>query len=622
VALVLAAPAQAAPTVVIAFYPGGIGPQTERVFERLGEREDLSFGLLGSTQGAYSVRQTLLDMTQGSRISRSGYDDSPPSLLLRSGRIAGWRRAVRRARGAPAKVVPGLLAQRIPGGAGYVGTVEYSNVEAVVAADRSGNVGEAELVDAADLAEEALAMSDRKRLVVVNLQVGPIADVELDQLVRGRRADQLLLVIRTPPRLRITQLLPTGAAGLSDGPPGLLTSRTTRRTGFVAGIDVLPTVLHHLNLKVPDHVHGRLITVVTSKGHDVGYVRRLDRRLRVVFPRRFPSMRALILTLALVGLGGLLLKRRRATMRGCAMAVFWLPLMTLFTAALAPGRTLELILIGPGTVAVGFLTARLLPWPRAPAIPALGAIAAYLADLALGSHLIVRSLLGPNPRFGARFYGIGNELEAILPVLLLVGIAAAVGTAARSLKLAATFAAAMLVLGAAVGAGRLGADVGGVITIGAGGAAATVLALPGGPSRRAILIACAVPVLAVGALAAIDLLTGGDSHFSSTILDADGPGAYVDVVQRRTTLAAQAFARGLMPVATLVALAAVVWGIRRRDRILANVQDRPAWGAALGGGVAAGVVGSLANDSGPVLLVLGTVVLAAAALYLRGRPSP
>ena len=94
----------------------------------------------------------------------------------------------------------------------------------------------------------------------------------------------------------------------------------------------------------------------------------------------------------------------------------------------------------------------------------------------------------------------------------------------------------------------------------------------------------------------------------------------MDVVQRRTSLAVQAFARGLMPLATVAALAAVVWGIRRRDRILAGVQDRPAWAAALGGGVAGGVVGSLANDSGPVLLVLGTVVLAAAALYLRGPP--
>jgi hypothetical protein len=203
-------------------------------------------------------------------------------------------------------------------------------------------------------------------------------------------------------------------------------------------------------------------------------------------------------------------------------------------------------------------------------------------------------------------------------VLLLIGIAAAAGTAARSTRLAATFAGAMLLLGAVVGAGRLGADVGGVITIAAGGAAATLAALPGGPSRRAIAIACAIPVLAIAALAAVDLLTGGDSHFSSTILDAESPGALWDVVQRRTTLAVNAFLRGLMPVATLVAIAAIVLGIRRRKELLRPVADRPAWAAALSGGIAAGVLGSLANDSGPVLLVLGSVVLLAAVLYLQG----
>jgi hypothetical protein len=618
VALVLAAPAQASPKVVIAFYPGGYGGATKPVFERLGEREDLSFGLLGATQGAYSVRQTLLDMTQGSRVSRSGYDPgAPPDLALRGNRIAGWSKAVKRARDAPGTLVPGLLAQSIPGRAGYVGTDSGTNVEAVVASNRFGRVGEVSLVEPNHLARETRELLKRHDLVVVNLQQGPIADVELDELQARRAPDELLLVVRTPPRLRITQLLPTAAAGLGESTPGLLTSATTRRVGFVTGIDVLPTVLGHLGLAAPEHVHGRPIRVDTSKDRDEGYVRRLDRRLRVVFPRRFPAMRALFATLALLALIGLVAKRHRRTiLRGAALGVLWLPSVALLTAALAPSRDLELAIAGPGSIALGFLTDRLAPWPRAPAVPALVGITAYVADLFGHSYLIVRSLLGPNPRFGARFYGIGNELEAILPVLLLVGIAALLANTRPSKKLAASFAGPMLVLGAIVGAGRLGADVGGVITIGAGGAAATVLALPGGPSKRAILIACAIPILAIGALALIDIVTGGDSHFTSTVLEADGPGALVDIVQRRTSLAVQAFARGLMPVATVLALILVVWGIRNRHRLVTT----PAWEAALGGGVAAGVVGSIANDSGPVLLVLGTVVMATAVAYLRGRP--
>ncbi|MGZ8649936.1 MAG: hypothetical protein ACXW08_15125, partial [Solirubrobacteraceae bacterium] len=54
--------------------------------------------------------------------------------------------------------------------------------------------------------------------------------------------------------------------------------------------------------------------------------------------------------------------------------------------------------------------------------------------------------------------------------------------------------------------------------------------------------------------------------------------------------------------------------------LYAPVADRPAWGAALAGGLAGSVAGALANDSGPVLLVIGVIVLAAATAYVRGDP--
>ena len=603
--------------VIVAFDGAAVGESSTVAFDALAARERLSFGLLGATQGAYSVRQTLLDMTQGSRLSRSGYDPgTPPALALAGRRIAAWDAAVRRARSAPAPIVPGLLASSVPGGAAYVGTPSGSNVQAVVAADRRGRVAGVSLGAESDLARRARAMLVRHRLVVVNVPDSRVARGQLDRLVRRRDPAHALLVIATPPRSRAPQLLPVGAAGVGERAPGLLRSRTARRDGLVTGIDVLPTVLTHLRLPVPRTVHGRPITVVP--GRDVAYVRALERRLRAVYPRRYPAAAWVLGALLFAAIAGNAVLGRRRTLRGCGLGLLWLPSVALLTAALEPSRHVELLIVGPGSIALGFLTDRLLAWPRAPALPGLVGAGAYVADLAFGSPLIVRSLLGPNPRFGARFYGIGNELEAVLPVLALVGIAGAAGAALRSRRLAAAFAATMLVLGAAVGAGRLGADVGGVITIGAGGAAATVASLPGGPSRRAVLLACAIPLLAVAALAAIDLLTGGDSHFSSTVLGADDPAALWDVVERRTTLAAQAFARGLMPLATLAAAAAVFAGIRRRRALLRGLEHHPAWAAALAGGVAAGIVGSLANDSGPVLLVLGTVGLGAAMLYLRG----
>jgi hypothetical protein len=529
---------------------------------------------------------------------------------------------VRRARSAPAEIQPGLLASSIPGGAGYVGVGRRArHVEALVAADRRGDVAEVSLGLSTDVTERVLDVAARRRLVVAALSLGSDADRTVDELIARRGPDDLLLVIRTPPRSQAAQLLPTGAAGLGDA-PGLLRSRTTRRDGLVAGHDVLPTALEHLKLDVPEVVRGRPIFVTGDRGRDVAYLRKLERRLRVVFPRRFPALRGVAAVLLLIALTGLAMNRRRVAWRVIGLALLYVPPMTLVTAALAPSRRVELLLMGLGPPLLAAITDRFVRWPRAPAIPALGGIVAYCVDLAFGSPLIVRSLLGPNPRFGARWYGIGNELEAMLPVMLLVGVAAAVGAAARSFRLAALFGGSSLLLGAIVGAGRLGADVGGVITIGAAGAAAVLLALPGPLTRRRILLACAAPVAAVFALAVIDLVTGGDSHFTATVLGADDAGALGDVAERRFTLAFNALMRGLMPVATAVSLAAVAFAWRRRRTLYAPVDGHPAWAAALVGGAAGGVVGSIANDSGPILLVIGVVVLLAATAYVRGEHRP
>ena len=616
------------PKVLLAFHPGGGPPHAPGVFQRITDRDGLSVGLLGATQGSYSVRQTLLDLSQGARVSRSGYKPRqiPRLRLVPDGggwRIAGWRSTVRRASEAPGDMVPGRLSGAIPGGAGFVATAQPERrlVEAIVAADRDGRVAEVSLGAAGDTAQRARGLLRRMQFVVVALPGGPTGDHQLDELLGRRERGEVVIVMRTPPRSRAPQLLPLGAAGLSTE-AGLLESRTTRRRGLVAGIDLLPTVLEHLGIASPNGVTGRSVTV--SPGRDIGHVRKLERRLRVVYPRRFPALFAvaaalLVAALALARFGGP--GGRRRALRVAALGFLWIPVLSLGAAALAPSRNGELLFMALGAVGLGLVTDRFVAWPRGPVIPALGGVVAYVIDLVFGSGLIVRSLLGPNPRFGARFYGIGNELEALLPVVLLIGLAAAVGFAARSRRLAIIFGGAMLVLGVAVGAGRLGADVGGVISIGAGGAAAVLLALDGRPSRLMIAIACAVPIAAIGALALIDIVSGGDSHFTTTILGAESNSALVDVAQRRLSLAWNALLRGLMPFVTLACVIGLVYGLRHRERLMAPVADAPAWQAAFAGSIVAGVIGALANDSGPVLLVFAVIILAFALMYVRGRPA-
>jgi len=50
------------------------------------------------------------------------------------------------------------------------------------------------------------------------------------------------------------------------------------------------------------------------------------------------------------------------------------------------------------------------------------------------------------------------------------------------------------------------------------------------------------------------------------------------------------------------------------------VAKDPVWQAAFAGGLAAGVVGSLVEDSGPVLLVVAVFALGCVGAYLWGRP--
>ncbi len=615
------------PRAVIAFLPAGGDDNPAPVLDRLDDRRELALGLMSATQGQFSPQQMMLDMSAGSRTSRAVYrPEMPPRLELvvggdGSGFVFGWSQATARAETALAQIDPGMLASEVPGGAGYAGVAGRSNVEAVVAADRDGDVTAVSLGSAATIAARARALLSRRRLVVVGLPTAARGDRALDELLRSRRRGDLLVVVQAPPRARAPQLLPIGIAGLESD--GSLTSATTHLEGIVAGIDVPSTVLRHLGAEVPGAVRGQLVRAEGSR--DAAGLELVEARLRVVGGRRTSMLGALVFSwVALVLALGIAADRRgvRAGMRIGGLAFMWVLPMLLLTAWLAPPRLAEIAVVVGGAFALGALTDRLVAWPRAPLVPAATAIVAYAVDLAFGSPLIIRSLLGPNPRSGARFYGLGNELESTLAALLLVALGALLWGRGRSRSSAAIVATAGAVFAVFVGAGQLGADVGGVITVGAGVAAATLLMLPGTPSRRTILLAAAVPVAALAGLALLDLASGGNGHFTRSVLRADSPAALWDVVERRYTLAFNVLTRGVMPLVTLVTLLAVAYAIRHRERVFAPLRGSPSWRAALIGGLTGSVAGALTNDSGPMLLVFGVFVLACATAYLRSEPQP
>jgi len=614
------------PRAVLAFLPAGGQNNPKPVLDRLEARTQLAIGLMSATQGRYTPQQEMLDVSAGSRTSAAVYDPrDPPQLQLvvggdGSGFIFGWSKVLRRAKTALAEIKPGMLASQVPGAGAYAGVAGRSHLEAVAAADVEGNVADVSLGSAKTLVDRVKGLLTRHRFVVAGLPTADKGDAALDQLLRDHVDGDLLLVLQTPPRARVPQLLPAGALGVRGG-NGALTSETTRLPGIFAAIDVPMTVLEQLGLDPPPGVRGQPIRATGTR--DAAVLKTVEARLRVVSGRRTPTLAALLFAwMALVLALGVARDRPgvRIGLRIGALAMLWVLPVLLVTGWLAPGRLVEVAIIVIGAFGLGALTDRFVPWPRGPLLPTVVTVVAYCADLVAGSPLIIRSLLGVNPRSGSRFYGLGNELESTLTVVLLLAVGTLLLGRGRSRAGAAVFALSGLVFGVFVGAGQLGADVGGVITAGAGIAAATILMLPGKLSRPTIVLAALVPIAAVVALAVLDLLTGGNGHFTRTILKADSLQSLLDVIERRYTLAFNVLSTGAMPLVTIVTALAVAYAVRYRDRIYAPLRDSAPWRAALIGGLTASIIGALTNDSGPLLFVFGVFVLACATAYIRGDP--
>jgi hypothetical protein len=380
------------------------------------------------------------------------------------------------------------------------------------------------------------------------------------------------------------------------------------------------TVLQRLGLDVPGDMDGEVV----EGGGDASPqdVRERTERLEVVLERRAGVLSWFLLGCLLLVLAAALTRRRpllKAALRVVFLGGLWLPAVALAAAALAPGSLAEIAGSAVAALLAGALTDRFVRWPVAPMLPAAVVVGAHLVDLAFGSPLIGGSIFGPNPEGGARFYGIGNELETVLSAEILLGTGAAL-SGVRTRRPALVFGVVCLAGALAIGAGRLGADVGAVITLGAGAAGAILALRPGGPSRRAVALALALPVAGLVALVILDLVVGGGAHLTRTVLEAESGEDVVEVLARRMELSLGGLANPVRLLQVLVAAALIAWGVRNRRRLYAPLGPYPEWRAGLAGALAATVVGALANDSGPVILITGTVGLVLATGYVRGHP--
>lgn len=541
-----------APQVTLAWLP----PETTLA---QAQSAGLSQSLLSPGLGQVPAEQTYLDIGQGNRVFDSLYKEPLPE---RRGNPDWWREVVERAESAPAEIKPGLLAATLRD-AGLTGSFE----------ERAASVA------------------------------------ELRSLVAGLRGDDLLIAIARPTG-ESDDLLALGIAG--RGFEGNLTSDSTRMDGYVLSTDVAPTVLDRLGVEIPSEMSGQPIH--GEGAADMAAIETLGERMEVISQRRGPvigfSLLAWLLGLALVAAAS------RGALAGPAvrltgLAVIYMPLLMLAGAALEPAETAEVLLVLLGAPLLAAVTLALLRGYRALAVAAGVTVVAYAVDLVLGSPLTSLSLLGPNPGLGVRFYGIGNELEALLAVLVVAGTGAALAGFWPRLaggRAAAVFVVVGLLAAFLFAAGRFGADVGAAIVLPVGAAVAAV-AIAGKRRRWGLLAVVAAPFAVLALLALIDLLSGANAHLTRSVLDAGGLGDLSDVAQRRLQLSAHSFGRPVLLAFLPVVLALAAIAVLKRERLRAWVRDVPAVRAGLLGALAATLIGTLANDSGALLLEVGTAYL-------------
>jgi len=256
--------------------------------------------------------------------------------------------------------------------------------------------------------------------------------------------------------------------------PGCLTSGSTRVHGAVAIIDIAPSILTWLDVKVPTALVGRNIVVSPKPGTVKGL---LEAEHRMTFQNasnpllRQSAVFTIILAAALAVLW-LIFPIGRSFRRKYFPAIILFPTtfaqaMLILGAIPTSGEVTAWIgMVSIGAIILGISMLIGKTPIRALMVICVSTAAMILIDLGLGGMLTKYSPMSYSVIEGARYYGIGNEMMGTLIGASLVGIGlvlAAVRASDRAVKI--TLVCGLLIETMAIASPQLGAKVGGAITM-------------------------------------------------------------------------------------------------------------------------------------------------------------
>ncbi|MBW3641404.1 MAG: hypothetical protein KY447_00655 [Actinobacteria bacterium] len=476
---------------------------------------------------------------------------------------------------------------------------------------------------------EALAAADQ-------LLGRALAEVDLQR--------HLVVVVGPTSTLSAPAQLTVAAVAGPGVPPGLATSASTRRAGYVTLPDLAPTVLSALGLPAPSDMTGTSLGAVDAPEPSSGAERMaalagtndlVTFRDRAVGP---VSVAFVVVQLLAYGLGALAMRRRPGLRRPAAF-------LALVSLALPPLTFLSGLVAYPSLGLVGYL-AVVVTGAAALAGAALAVAAAssgrtglarplvaplvlvglvllvLVVDVAAGGRLQLNTVFGYSPTVAGRFFGYGNLAFALLAAsaVMVVGggwaaatlVAGAPEPRRRRIQLAAVTAVSAGVV-VAVGHPSLGADVGGVLAL-VPGVVVVVALLAGWRVTPRLVVAIGVAtVMLLGAFMAVDLIRPVEdrTHLGRTAAALFGDGSLAMIVERKARANLEILTSS--PVVLLVPVILVVCAVMlaRPPAWLGRLQRRvPGLRAALVGALVLGVLGAAFNDSGAAVpaMMMGVVL--------------
>jgi hypothetical protein len=519
-------------------------------------------------------------------------------------------------------------------------------------------------LDRADVARPfatapAAAASRRAALATTDALLGHVLErVDLDR-------DVVILLGPTAPA-GPAQLTVAALAGAGIE-PGLATSGTTGRPGYVTLPDVAPTIASLLGVEQPAAMNGAPMSSAGGSAPDAATwrARAADNTQATFRQQATPPLIVVLITLLIVSLvlavvaltGARPRHRLRRVAASLQLVALAAPLVTFLAGAVREDRlgvAGSIVAVLAVAVAAAALAARAGavagrgdgPGDRStrallPPLLLLGATAAVLLlDVFLGSRLQIDTALGYTAIVAGRFTGYGNLASGLLTLSV---IAAATGTwgllqvrrgatGGPSRRAVAAIVAVLVVTVVAMGLPSLGRDVGGVLTIVPG--VAVVLAVLTGTRlgwRRLLLVGVATAAT-LGVFGTVDLLRPAEErgHLGRLIdqtLGDEGGSGLATVIERKLNANVSILLSSQWTLVIPVAVAFIAFLIWRPSSTMGALMEVPGMRAFLVGSLVTSVLAAAVNDSGiaipGIMLVLLLPYLAYLALELApASPAP